>query len=49
MTGLFRRLGDLSLAQPDPPGWDQFLFGDHPSIIKRIEMAKAWEERNPAR
>jgi STE24 endopeptidase len=49
MTDLFRRLGRLSLAQPDPPGWDQVLLGDHPSIIKRIEMAKAWRERNPGR
>jgi STE24 endopeptidase len=49
MTGLLRRLGRLSLAQPDPPGWDQFLFGNHPSVIKRIEMAQAWKERNPGR
>jgi STE24 endopeptidase len=48
MTGLFERLGRLSRAEPDPPGWDQFLFGDHPSVIQRIEMAKAWRERNPA-
>jgi len=47
-TGLFERLGRVSRAQPDPPAWDRFLFGDHPSIIQRIEMAKAWGERNPA-
>jgi STE24 endopeptidase len=47
MTGLFRRLGRISRAQPDPPGWDQFLFGDHPSIMQRIAMARAWKERNP--
>jgi STE24 endopeptidase len=49
MTGVFRRLGRLSRAEPNPPGWDQFLFGDHPSIMQRIEMAKAWRERNPGR
>jgi STE24 endopeptidase len=49
VTGLFRRLGRLSKAEPDPPGWDEFLFGDHPSVIKRIEMAQAWRERNPGR
>lgn len=49
MTGLFERLGRLAKAQPDPPAWDQFLFGDHPSVIQRIEMAKAWRERNPGR
>jgi STE24 endopeptidase len=49
MTGLFERLGRLSRAEPDPPAWDRFLFGDHPSVIQRIEMAKAWRERNPGR
>jgi len=49
MTDLFRRLGRLSKAQPDPPGWDEVTFGDHPSIIKRIEMAQAWKESNPGR
>jgi STE24 endopeptidase len=47
MTGLFERLGRLSKARPNPAGWDQFIFGDHPSIMQRIEMAKAWKERNP--
>jgi STE24 endopeptidase len=47
MTHLFERLGKLSRAEPDPPGWDQFIFGDHPTIIDRIAMAKAWRERNP--
>jgi STE24 endopeptidase len=46
MTGTFRRLARLSLAQPDPPAWDYFLFQDHPSIMQRIEMAQAWKERN---
>lgn len=49
MSALFQRLGRLSRAQPNPPGWDQFLFGDHPSIMQRIEMAKAWEQRNGGR
>jgi STE24 endopeptidase len=46
MTHLFQRLGRLSRAEPDPPGWDQFMFGDHPSIIQRIEMAHAWRQLN---
>lgn len=49
MTGLFQRLGRLSRAQPDPPGWDQFLFGDHPSVMQRIAMAKAWREQDTGR
>jgi STE24 endopeptidase len=48
MTDLFRRLGRLSLAEPNPPAWDDALFGDHPSIIRRIEMARAWREQYSA-
>ena len=49
MTRLFERLGRLSRSDANPPGWDQFVFGDHPTVIQRIEMAKAWRERNPGR
>jgi STE24 endopeptidase len=49
MAGLFKRLGRLSKAQPDPPGWDQFLFGNHPSVMQRIEMARAFRERSSGR
>jgi STE24 endopeptidase len=46
MTHLFQRLGRLARAQPDPPAWDQLLFGDHPSVLQRIEMARAWRQRH---
>jgi STE24 endopeptidase len=41
-TSLFQRLARTSLADPNPPGWWQALVGNHPSIMRRIEMAKAW-------
>jgi STE24 endopeptidase len=44
-TRLFQRLSTTSLTDPDPPGWWQALVGTHPSIMDRIEMAKAWPGR----
>jgi STE24 endopeptidase len=41
-TALFQRLSRTSLADPDPPGWWQALVGNHPTIMRRIEMSKAW-------
>jgi STE24 endopeptidase len=42
-TALFQRLSRTSLADPSPPGWWQALTGDHPTIMRRIEMVRAWE------
>jgi Zn-dependent protease with chaperone function len=42
-TALFQRLARTSLADPSPPGWWQALTGDHPTIMRRIEMVRAWE------
>jgi STE24 endopeptidase len=44
-TALFQRLATTSLADPDPPGWWQALVGNHPAIMERIEMTKAWPGR----
>jgi Zn-dependent protease with chaperone function len=41
-TSLFQRLARTSLADPRPPGWWQALVGDHPPIMRRIEMVEAW-------
>jgi STE24 endopeptidase len=41
--GLFEGFAKESLSQPDPPGWWHVLFGTHPSLLQRIEMAEAWE------
>jgi STE24 endopeptidase len=35
-----KKLGEQNLADPSPPAWYEWLFYDHPSIGKRIEMAK---------
>jgi STE24 endopeptidase len=35
------RLGDQNLAEADPPGWAVLLFGTHPPLAKRMEMALA--------
>ena len=34
------KLGEQNLADPEPPAWYEWLFYDHPSIPKRVEMAK---------
>jgi STE24 endopeptidase len=40
---LFQRLARSSLADPDPPSWSYILDADHPSIVQRIAMVRAWE------
>jgi Zn-dependent protease with chaperone function len=42
-----RQLATKSLSDPEPPGWAYALYLDHPTIMQRIEMAQAWEERRP--
>jgi STE24 endopeptidase len=42
-TALFQRLSRTSLTDPSPPGWWQALTGDHPTIMRRIEMVRAWK------
>ena len=34
-----RRLGDLNLADPNPPRWIEWIFYDHPSIGRRVRAA----------
>lgn len=36
-----RRLGELNLADPNPPRWIVWLFHDHPPITDRVEAAAA--------
>ena len=42
-----RRLALQNLADPDPPGWLQFLFGTHPSTVTRIGYGLTWARENP--
>jgi len=41
---LFRDLGTATLTDPDPPAW-RSLLGDHPTLMRRIELTRAWEAR----
>jgi STE24 endopeptidase len=45
MRALFRRFTARALADPDPPGWYQAIFENHPSGAQRIAMADAWAQR----
>ncbi len=38
------KLGQQNLADPEPPAWYEWFFYDHPSIAKRVEMAKNWRK-----
>ena len=42
MIGLERRLAVQNVADPNPPGWLQFLFGTHPRTVDRIGYALTW-------
>jgi Zn-dependent protease with chaperone function len=41
---VMRKLATESLSDPDPAGWISALYENHPPIMRRIEMAAAWEE-----
>jgi STE24 endopeptidase len=45
VEGLWRTFTDRALADPDPPGWWQFLNGSHPTGVERVQMARAWAQR----
>jgi STE24 endopeptidase len=38
-----RRIALRNVADPDPPGWIEFLLGTHPSTVQRIGLARAYE------
>jgi STE24 endopeptidase len=40
--GLFRKFAAVDLQQPRPPGWSYVWIDDHPTIVQRIAMARAW-------
>ena len=44
--GLFVDFARVDLEQPNPPRWSQLLLDDHPTLLQRIEMAKAWAARS---
>jgi STE24 endopeptidase len=42
---LFQDFARTSLNDPDPPSWAYLWFDDHPTLMQRIGMVEAWEER----
>jgi STE24 endopeptidase len=44
-SGLFEKFAETSLSEPEPPTWSHVFFGTHPTLMRRIEMAEAWEQR----
>ena len=42
MAALQKRLALADLANPDPPGWAVALLFDHPPVIDRIAVARAY-------
>jgi len=39
----FRSFTRIDLAQPNPPGWSYVVFDDHPTVLQRLAMTKAWQ------
>jgi STE24 endopeptidase len=39
---LFRRFGVTALEEPRPPTWTYVLLENHPTLLQRIAMARAW-------
>jgi STE24 endopeptidase len=44
--GLFTGFARDSLQDPSPPAWARLFLGDHPTLLDRIEQARAWARRN---
>lgn len=41
-VGFQRRIALTNVADPDPPGWRQWLLGTHPTTVERIGIARAY-------
>jgi STE24 endopeptidase len=42
---LMQQFAETSLQQPDPPTWSYLFFDTHPTLMQRIAMAQAWQQR----
>jgi Zn-dependent protease with chaperone function len=42
---LFQDFAKTSLGDPNPPTWAYLWFDDHPTLMQRIGMVKAWAAR----
>jgi STE24 endopeptidase len=45
-TGLFRRFATDDLEEPNPSTLDYLFFENHPTLLQRIGMVRAWRARN---
>jgi Zn-dependent protease with chaperone function len=43
---LFKDFATTSLSDPNPPTWAYLWFEDHPTLMQRIGMVRAWSKRN---
>jgi Zn-dependent protease with chaperone function len=43
---LFQHFGKTSLSDPDPPTWAYLWFDDHPTLMQRIAITRAWARRH---
>jgi STE24 endopeptidase len=41
----FRSFTLIDLAQPSPPLWSYVFIDDHPTVMQRLAMVRAWEAR----
>jgi STE24 endopeptidase len=41
----YRSFTRIDLAQPNPPGWSYVLLDDHPTVLQRLAMTKAWARK----
>jgi STE24 endopeptidase len=44
-TQAFQDLAKADLVDPNPPTWAYFWFEDHPTLMQRIAMVRAWAAR----
>jgi STE24 endopeptidase len=45
----FRSFTRIDLAAPDPPLWSYVLIDDHPTVMQRLRMTRAWEATTRSR
>jgi STE24 endopeptidase len=43
---LFQDFAKTSLSDPDPPTWAYLWFDDHPTLMQRIAITRAWARRH---
>jgi STE24 endopeptidase len=46
---LFEKFATLDLQQPNPPAWSYVWLDNHPTLVQRIALARAWAARERRR